>query len=146
VEHRHPTWLLQPLPILESKWETISMDFITGLCKLTKQSDAIMVVVDKLSKGAHFIPVKPTYKSIYIANLFMKEIFILHGMPKEIISDRDTKFTSNFWKYLFAGFETKLIFCTSYHPQTDGKTKRVYQVLEKMIRMHVMHHPKKWEE
>jgi hypothetical protein len=146
VEHKHPTWLLQPLPILEWKWETISMDFITGLCKLTKQSDAIMVVVDKLSKAAHFIPVKPTYKSIYIANLFTKEIFILHGMPKEIISDRDTKFTSNFWKYLFVGFETKLIFSTSYHPQTDGKTKRVYQVLEEMIRMHVMHHPKKWEE
>jgi hypothetical protein len=86
------------------------MYFITGLPKSTKQSDVIMVVVDKLRKATHFIPVKPTYKEIYIANLFMKEIFILHGMPKEIISYRDTQFTSNFWKYLFVGFETKLIF------------------------------------
>jgi hypothetical protein len=86
VEHRHPTRLLQPLPILEWKWGTISMDFITGLPKSTKHNDAIMVVVDKLSKVAHFIPVKSTCKTIDIANIFMKEIFILHGMPKEIIS------------------------------------------------------------
>jgi hypothetical protein len=145
VEHRHPTGLLQPLPIPEWKWETISMDFITGLPKSTKQNDTIMVVVDKLSKVAHFIPVKSTCKAIDIANIFMKEIFRLHGMPKEIISDRDTKFTSNFWKSLFVGFETKLLFSTTYHPQTDGKTERVNQVLEDMLRMHVMHQPKKWE-
>jgi hypothetical protein len=69
----------------------------------------------------------------------MKEIFRLHGMPKEIISDIDTKFTSSFWKYLFHGFETKLLFSTTYHPQTDGQTERVNQVLEDMLRMHVMH-------
>ena len=70
----------------------------------------------------------------------------MHGMPKEIISDRDTKFTSRFWRYMFVGFETKLLFSTTYHPQTNGKTKRVNQVLEDMLRMHVMHHPKKWGE
>jgi hypothetical protein len=146
AEHRHPAGLLQPLPIPEWKWETISMDFITGLPKSTKQNDAIMVVVDKLSKVAHFIPIKSTCKEIDISSIFMKEIFRLHGMPKEIISDRDTKFTSNFWKSLFVGFETKLLFSTSYHPQTDGKTERVNQVLEDMLRMHVMHQPKKWED
>jgi hypothetical protein len=125
VEHRHPTGLLQPLPILEWIWETISMDFITGLPKSTKQNNAIMVVVDKLSNGAHFIPVKSTCKAIDIVIIFMKEIFRLHGMPKEIISDRDTKFTSNFWKSLFVGFETKLLFSTTYHPQTDGQIERV---------------------
>jgi hypothetical protein len=83
------------------------MDFITGLPKSTKLNNATMVVVEKLSKEAHFIPVKSTCKAIYIVGIFMKEIFRLHGMPKEIISDRDTKFTSNFWKYLFVGFETK---------------------------------------
>jgi hypothetical protein len=145
VEYIHPTGMLQPLPIPEWKWETISMDFITGIPKSTKHNDAIMVVVDKLSKVAHFILVKSTCKVIYIANIFMKEIFRLHGMPKEIISDRDTKFTSNFWKSLFAGFETKLLFSMVYHPQTDGQTKRVNQVLEDMLRMHVMHHPMKWE-
>jgi hypothetical protein len=79
--------LLQPLPIPEWKWETISMDFITVLPKSTKQNDAIMVVVDKLSNFSHFVPVKSTYKEIDIANIFMKEIFRLHGMPKEIISN-----------------------------------------------------------
>jgi transposase InsO family protein len=67
-------------------------------------------------------------------------------MPKEIISDRDTKFTSKFWKYLFVDFETKLLFSTSYNPQTDGKIERVNQVLENMLRIHVMHQPKKCED
>jgi hypothetical protein len=105
-----------------------------------------MLVVDKLSKDYHFIVVKSTCKEIDIANIFMKEIFRLHGMPREIISDRDTKFTSGVWKSLFVGFGTKLLFTTSYHPQTNGKTDRVNRVLEDMLRMHVMHHPKKWEE
>jgi hypothetical protein len=119
-EHRHPAGLLQPLPIPEWKWETISMDFITGLPTSTKQNDTIMVVVDKLSKYAHFIPIKSTCKAIDIASIFMKEIFRLHGMPKKIVSDRDMKFTSNFWKSLMVGLETKLLFSTAYHPQTDG--------------------------
>jgi hypothetical protein len=76
----------------------------------------------------------------------MKEIFILHGMHREIISYRDTQFTSSFWKSLMDGFETKLFFSTAYHPQTDGKTERVNQILEYMLRMHVMHQPKKWED
>jgi transposase InsO family protein len=67
-------------------------------------------------------------------------------MPKTIISDRDAKFTSNFWKGLFAGFGTQLAFNTAYHPQTYGKTERVNRVLEDMLRMYVMHHPKKWED
>jgi hypothetical protein len=96
------------------------MDFITGLPKLTKKNDAIMVVVEKISKSVHFVPVKSTCKEIDIANIFIKEIFILCGMPKEIVSDRDTKFTSSFWKSLMDGFETKFLFITTYHPQTDG--------------------------
>jgi hypothetical protein len=146
VEHRNPAGLLQPVQILEWKWEVISMDFIMILPRKTKQHDAIMVVVDKLSKETHFIPIKSTYKAIDVANIFMKEIFRLHGMPKKIISDRDAKFTSNFWKSLFAGFGTQLAFNTTYHPQIDGKTKRVNRVLEDMLRMYVMHQPKKWED
>ena len=105
-----------------------------------------MVVVDKLSKSTHFIPVESTCKAIDIANVFMKEIFKLHGMPKEIVSDRDMKFTSNFWKSPMAGLETKLLFSTAYHPQTDGQIERVNQIVEYMLRMHVMHQPKKWED
>ena len=79
-----------------------------------------MVVVDKLSKAAHFIPIKTTYKAANIADIFLKQFFQLHGIPKVIISDRDPKFTGNFWKYLFKGLNTTLNFSTSFHPQTDG--------------------------
>jgi len=104
-----------------------------------------MVVVDKLRKSTHFVPVKSTCKEIDIANIFMKDIFRLHGIPRDIVFDRDTKFTSIFWKYLMAGLETKLLFSTTYHPQTDGQIERVNQILENILRMHVMHQPKKWE-
>jgi len=81
-----------------------------------------MVVIDKLNKSAHFTLVKSTYKAINIAEIFMKEIFILDGIPKMVIFDRDVKFTSKFWKEPFAWLNTNLNFSTSYHPQTDGKT------------------------
>jgi len=96
VEHQHPAGLLQPLPIPEWKWEVIDIDFITGLPKSKKQNDFVMVVVDKLSKAAHFIPVKYTYKAVNITDIFMREVFRLHGIPKIIISDKDVKFTGNF--------------------------------------------------
>jgi hypothetical protein len=120
-EHWHPTGLLQPLPIPEWKWETVSMDFITRLPKSAKQNDFIMVVVEKLNKSDHFIPVKSIFKAIDISNIFMKEIFRLHGMPREIVSDRDTKFTSSFWKSLMVGIETKLLFNIAYHPKLMEK-------------------------
>ena len=88
-----------------------------------------MAVVDKLSKDAHFILVKSAYKVVNIAYIFMKEIFMLHSVSKAIVSNRDTKFTGNFWKALFKGLRTQLNFSTTYHPQTYGKTERVNQVL-----------------
>ena len=103
VEHQHPAGLLQSLPIPEWKWETISMDFITGFPKNFIQHDSIMVVVEKLRKKAHFRPVKSTSKVVNIVDIFMKETFKLHGMPNVIVSDRDVKFTGNFWKALFKG-------------------------------------------
>jgi hypothetical protein len=113
--------LLQPLPIPEWKWEIISLDFIIGLPKTQKQNDSIMVVIDKLRKYTHFIPMESTYKAINITEIFMKEIFRLHGIPKMVISDRDVKFTSTFWKELFARLDTNLNFNTNYNPQTDGQ-------------------------
>ena len=98
------------------------MDFITDLPKNFRQHDSIMVVFDKLSKATHFIPVKSSYKAVNIANIFMKEIFRLHGVPKVIVLDIDVKFTGNFWKALFKGLGTQLNFSTAYHPQMDGKT------------------------
>ena len=84
-----------------------------------------MVVVDKLSKAAHFIPVKTTYKAANIADIFLKQIFRLHGIPKVIISDWDPKSTGNFWRSLFKGLNTTLKFSTSFDPQTDGHNERV---------------------
>ena len=95
------------------------MDFIIGLPKRKNRIDSIFVVVGKLSKETQFIPVKSTYKAVHIADIFLKEIFRLHGIPKEIISDRDTKFTINFWRSVFFELETQLNFITAYHPQTD---------------------------
>jgi hypothetical protein len=115
AEHRHPLGLLHPLPIPEKKWEVITMDFITGLPRTNKKHDSIMVVVDKLTKDAHFVPVNTTHTSANIAEIFMKEIARLHGIPRTV-SDRDMKFTSNFWRGLFKGFGTNLNFITTYHP------------------------------
>lgn len=105
-----------------------------------------MVVVDKLSKAAHFIPIQSTYKAVQIAHIFMQNVFKLHGLPKVIISDRDIKFTSTFWRTLFAELGTQLSFSTTYHPQTDGQTERVNQVVEDMMRACVMMKPTQWEE
>jgi len=123
VDQQHPIGLLQLFPIPEWKWETISLDFITGLPCTRKQHDSIMVVVDKFSKTTHFIFVKFTFKTVEIAEIFMKEIFWLHGIPKVVISDRNVKFTYTFWKTLFAGLGTEIQFSTAYHPQTDGHTE-----------------------
>jgi hypothetical protein len=101
VEHRHPAGLLQPLPIPEWKWEVMTMDFITGFPKTSKQHDSIMVVVDKLTKAAHFIPLKTTHKAVDVVDIFLKELAHLHKIPKMIVSDRDPKFTLNFHKGLF---------------------------------------------
>eukprot|EP00253_Pinus_taeda_P003564 PITA_03564 len=105
-----------------------------------------MVVVDKWSKTAHFIPVKSTYKTMEIADIFMKEIFRLHGIPKVVISDPDVKFTSTFWKTFFLGLGTQIQFSRAYHPQTNRQTEWVNQVLEDILDMFVMQQPHKWED
>jgi hypothetical protein len=120
AEHRHPAGLLQPLPIPEWKWDVVTMDFITGLPRTSKQHDSIMVVVDKITKAAHFIPLKTTHRAANVADIFLKEVARLHGIPKTIVSDRDPKFTSNFWRGLFKGFRMNLNFSTTYHPESDG--------------------------
>jgi hypothetical protein len=145
-DHRHPAGFLQPLPILENKWEVITMDFITGLPRTNKQHDSIMLVVEKLTKVSHFVHVKTTHTTENIEEIFMKEISRLHGIPRTIVSDRDTKFTSNFRRGLFKGFGTNLKFIKAYHPQEDGQTERVNRIIEDMLRMYVMDKPYKWED
>ena len=96
MEHRHPTRLLQPITVPEGKWEVISLDFIMGLPRSMRHNDSIMVVIYRLNKSAHFIPVQSTYKTAQIADIFMREIFRLHGIPKTVISDKDVKFNTTF--------------------------------------------------
>jgi hypothetical protein len=112
--------LLQPLPIPEWKWEVVRMDFITGLPRTNKQHESIMVVVENLTKVSHFILLKTTHKEADVVDIFMKEVARFHEITKTIVSGRDPKFTSNFWKGLFKGFGMNLNFSTSYHPESDG--------------------------
>jgi hypothetical protein len=146
VEHRHPVGLLQPLPIPKWKWEVVTMDFIIGFPITRKQHDLIMVVVDKLTKSTHFIPLKTTHKAEDVADIFLKEVAHLHVIPKMIVSDRDLKFTSNLWKGLLKAFRMNLNFSTTYHPKSDGQKESVNRVIEDMLRMYVMNKPSRWED
>jgi hypothetical protein len=114
-EHTHPTWLLQPPPIPEKKWESISMDFITGLPRVQGR-DCIFLVVDRLTKFAHFFAIPIEYKATQVADLFFREVFRVHGFPKQIVNDRDGRFIGAFWHKLFKLVGTKLATSTSYHP------------------------------
>jgi transposase InsO family protein len=110
------------------------MDFIVSLPRTRTSYDSIWVVVDRLTKAAHFIPVKTTYNSAVLAKLYMARIVCLHGIPKNIVLDRGTQFTSHFWQQLHEALGTHLKFSSAYHPQTDGQTKRTNQILEDMLR------------
>jgi hypothetical protein len=133
AEHQHPAGLLQPLQVPEWKWESVGMNFITGFPKSSRGNESIWVIVDRLTKVAHFIPVKTTYTSGQLADLYLSRIVSLHEVPKTIMSDRGTQFTSRFWKSLHQALGTKLAFSTSYHPQTDDQTERVNQILEDIL-------------
>ncbi|KAA0062125.1 pol protein [Cucumis melo var. makuwa] len=140
-----PAGLLQPLSIPDWKWENVSMDFITGLPRTLRGFTVIWVVVDRLTKSAHFVPGKSTYTASKWAQLYMSEIVRLHGVPVSIVSDRDARFTSKFWKGLQTTMGTRLDFSTAFHPQTDGQTERLNQVLEDMLRACALEFPGSWD-
>jgi hypothetical protein len=142
-EHSHPAGLLQPLPIPENKWEGISMDFITGLPR-AQGKDCIFVVVDRLTKFSHFFSISMDYNASQVVELFFREVFRMHGLPKNIVSDRDNKFMSIFWQELFRLVGTELTPSTSYHPQTDGKTEIVNKWIEGYLRNYVAGQQKAW--
>jgi transposase InsO family protein len=135
--------LLQPLPVPSGAWQTVTMDFIEGLPK-SRRFNCIMVVVDKLSRYAHFLPLAHPFSAADVAQLYMEGVFKLHGLPLAVVSDRDKIFTSNFWEQLFQSVGTKLHMSSAYHPQTDGQTERVNQCLETYLCCFTHSCPSKW--
>jgi transposase InsO family protein len=122
------------------------MDFIMGLSTTQSEYDSIWVIVDGLTKVAHFIPIKTTYSGPQLAELYMSRIVCLHGVPKKIVSDRGTQFTSKFLERLHETLDTQLRFSSAYHPQTDSQTKRVNQILEDMLRVCPLQYGRSWDK
>ena len=144
--HEHPQGLLQPIPTPERRWQQVSMDFITQLPKTKQGHDAIVVFVDKLSKMMHAVPTRTDIDAVEVARIMYREVVRLHGEPESIISDRDSKFTSNFWRELWRLKGTKLAMSTSYHPESDGQTERANRTLEDMLRAFVNARQDNWDE
>ncbi|KAL5752232.1 hypothetical protein ACOSQ2_022739 [Xanthoceras sorbifolium] len=143
--HQIPSGLLQPIAIPEWKWDRITMDFVAGLPLTRSKHDSIWVIVDRLTKSTHFLPVRTDYSLDKLAELYIREIVRLHGVPISIISDRDPRFTSRFWGKLQEALGTRLNFSTAFHPQTDGQSERVIQVLEDMLRSCVIDFEGSWD-
>ncbi|GJV20866.1 putative reverse transcriptase domain-containing protein [Tanacetum coccineum] len=145
AEHQKPSGLLQQPEIPEWKWEKITMDFVSGLPRTPSGYDSIWVIVDRLTKSAHFLPMKKTDSIEKLAQLYLKEIVCKHGVPTSIISDRDSLFTSRFWKSLQEAMGTQLDMSTAYHPETDGQSERTIQTLEDMLRACVINFGSSWD-
>ncbi|CAI7823748.1 unnamed protein product, partial [Closterium sp. NIES-54] len=137
--------LLQPLLVPEQPWQVVSLDFITGLPPTNVGHDAILVVIDKFSKMGHFIPTHTTARTEETAKLFIKHIISQHGIPTTLISDRDPKFTSKFWKELMSLMGTRLAMSSAYHPQTNGQTERLNQIVEQLLRAACKDDINKWD-
>ena len=146
AEHQKPTGLLQPLEVVELKWEHVTMDFVIRLPRTPQSRDAVWVIVDRLTKTTHFLAVRMTFTLERFYRLYIREIVRLHGVLVSIVSDRDPRFTTHFWKSFQKTMGTRLTMSTTFHPQTDGQSERTIQVLEDMLRACILDHKGRWEE
>ena len=146
IEHGRPQGKIQSLDVPEWKWESISMDFIVGLPKSKKGNNMLWVIVDRLTKSAHFIPMKDTWNKVELAKAYQHHVLKLHGTPKIIGYDRDSRFISHFWQELQDSLGTQLKMSTTFHPATDGQTERTIQTLEDMLRACILQIGGSWEE
>ena len=143
--HNLPFGTIMPLQPPEEPWQDISMDLIVHLPH-SQIYNAIFVVVDRFSKMAHFIPTQTQISAPELAQIFLDNVVRLHGFPRSIVSDRDTRFLSHFWRELFSLTDTTLRFSTANHPQTDGQTERTNRTLEQYLRIHARHNPTTWSK
>jgi hypothetical protein len=146
ASHLKTAGQMQPLSIPARKRDDISMDFIVGLPLTPQKHDSIWVILDRLTKTAHFIPVHTTYSAERYAEIYVNLIVRLHSVPKTILLDRGTQFVARFWAQVHESLGTKLIHSSSYHPQTDGETERVNQIVEDMLRACIIHFDKSWDK
>lgn len=140
-----PMGLLQPLQIPAQRWDEITMDLITALPPTSRGHDAVFTVVDRLSKRTHFLPTTTDVSAVDLAQLFFDRVFVHHGLPRVIVSDRDPRFTSKFWDSLFTLLDTKLAMSTAFHPQTDGQSERANRTLEDMLRAYCHDRQDTWD-
>lgn len=134
ADHKKPPGLLVQPVAPEWKWEHVAMDFITKLSKTRSGRDMIWVIVDRLTKSAHFLAIRETNRFDTLARLYIKEVVSKHGVSVSIIFDRDTRYNSNLWRAFQQAMGTQLNMSTAFHPQTDGQTERTIQMLEDMLR------------
>ena len=146
VEHQKPGGYMQCIEIPTWKWDMTNMDFVTGLPRSVNKFDSIWVIVDRLTKSAHFLPVRSDYTAEEYAKLYLKEIVRLHGVPLSIISDRGAQFTAKFWKSFQRSLGTRVNLSTAFHPQTDGQAERTIQTLEDMLRTCALDFKGSWVE
>ncbi|KAJ9544983.1 LOW QUALITY PROTEIN: hypothetical protein OSB04_024690 [Centaurea solstitialis] len=145
AEHQKPYGSLQPLEVPVWKWEELTMDLVTKLPKTSRQHDSIWIIVDRLTKSAHFLPVRESYLMDKWAQLYIDEVIARHGVPVKVISDRDSRFTSKFWKSMQRELGTRVALSTAYHPQTDGQSERTIQTLEDMLRACILEFGGTWD-
>jgi len=122
------------------------MDFVTHLPRTSRKHDSVWVVVDRLTKTTHFLPIDFRISMRKLPHIYINEIVILHGVPSNIVSDRNPRFTSRFWKTLQEALGTKLKLSSTYHPQADGQSERTIQTLEELLRICVLYHLGSWDE
>ncbi|CAN6440346.1 unnamed protein product [Victoria cruziana] len=134
AQHQRPGGLLIPWELPKWKWDEVTMDFVMGLPRTWRKYDAIWVVVDRLSKPTYFLAIRTTLPLDALADLYICEIVRIHGVPKAIVSDKDPRFTSRFWKAFQSALDTKLKMSSVFHPQTDGKSERTILTIEHMLR------------
>ncbi|KAM1139679.1 hypothetical protein ACFX19_040544 [Malus domestica] len=137
---------MQPLSVPQWKWGNITMDFVYKLPCTLNGYDGIWVIVDRLTKSAHFIPVREKFSLSRLAELFISKIVKYHGVPMSIILDRDPRFTSKLWVAFQKALDSRLLYSTTYHPQADGQLKRTIQTLEDMLRSSVLQFGHAWHK